>query len=547
MTTATQAEAPDASVTEVERQLIEVRRIPLDQLRESPLNPRKHYEPAALEELMASLLSSGQLTPIIVRPVPARKGAPGGYELAAGHRRYRAAKLAGEKHPEGAAWRGLDQLLAVVRELDDKTFIEVLTIENLQRDDLHPLEEAQGFADLVKVAGYNAAKIAARTGRSEKYVYDRLKLLQLIPAAKKLFLAGAFEAGHAIILARLPTEEQKRVLGEVEDAAAGDHRASLLFEAQGGGENEELSLADQVKPVSVREFQHAVNRHVRATPDAIDPFLFPESAAALEAAKEEKLAVISITRDHLVHDDAKDEKVRTYGAPSWYRADGQVETDRFGETEKSKTCDWSRYGMVVAGPGRSEVFKVCINKEKCKVHWPEQAAAAERRKKAVKKDAKASGGGTRNQEKAADKEKQEEAKREAQVLEQRTRAARWMKAGPALVGALVEALEKMSAKRHVQTLLDHFAAEQWDKEAKRLQGLVPASTKAFARIVATMLLEQINEYGFEREILRALQHVGLKAKDVEAIVDAAVPPVKSADAVKAEKKPKGKKKAKVKK
>jgi ParB/RepB/Spo0J family partition protein len=162
--------------------------IQLVQLVESPWNPRKHFDPAKLAE-MAESLRKGQLAPIIVRPI---SGKHERYEIGAGHRRFRSAPAA-----------GLTSLLAIVRDLDDVAFLELLTIENKQREDVAPLDEANGFKLLMEKAGYDVAKLAARIGLSTKYVYDRLKLLQLVPAAKKLLEDGVITAGHAILLARL--------------------------------------------------------------------------------------------------------------------------------------------------------------------------------------------------------------------------------------------------------------------------------------------------------------------------------------------------------
>lgn len=389
--------------------------IPLGDLQESPFNPRRHFDAAALAELAESLKASGQLEPLLVRPVN------GKHEILAGHRRFRAATIA-----------GLTELAAVVQDLDDQAALEVLTISNLQRDDLHPLEEAQGFADLIKRARYDVAKIAARIGLSERYVYDRLKLLQLIPAAKKLFLAGAMEVGHAIILARLPNEHQQRAVGDVEELADGglrSDRESLLFRdatVGDGDENESLPLNDRIRPVTVRQFQAAVDRHLRATPEVIDPVLFPETAQALEAAQEHALKVISITREYRVHDDARDEKTRTYGAQSWQRADGKPDDDG----KPSKTCDWSRYGFVAAGPGRGDCFLVCVNRDKCQVHWKKEAQAKARRAKQTK------AGGEKESFAERERRRQEEWKRQQE--ERKAAQARLEKALPSILEALAE-------------------------------------------------------------------------------------------------------------
>jgi len=371
--------------------------IPIEQLHESPLNPRKRYDADALKELAASLAESGQIEAILVRPANGRGGS--GYEIAAGHRRFRAAKLA-----------GLTQLEAKVQDLDDRTLVEILNISNLQRDDLTPLDEAAGFRMLMEKAGYDVAKLAARIGLSMKYVYDRLKLLQLIPAGKKLLEEGTITAGHAIILARLSPTDQQRAIGD-RDAD---------FSAGWGGLFQDEQLDDPAfdmdvpqKPRSVRELQQWVNDNVRLTEDKVDPVLFPETFDALREAQQEKLKVVHITHDYQVPGGARDEHQRTYGEHSWKRADGK---------EKSKTCQHSAMGIVVAGPGRGEAFLVCTAKKTCAVHWKkEQQAAADA--------AKGGPGSADNYER--ERQRQEEARREQEVEK-----ARWKKAEPKILQLL---------------------------------------------------------------------------------------------------------------
>lgn len=357
-------------------------RIPLAQLQESPLNPRKHYDQEALQQLADSLTASGQITPITVRP--ARNG-KGGYEIAAGHRRSRAAALA-----------GLTELEAKVREDlrdDDAAFIEILNVENLQRDDLHPLEEAQGFRTLMEKAGYDIPKIAARIGKSTKYVYDRIKLLQLIPEAQQLFLDGRFEAGHAILLARLSPKDQARAIGDPDDRHNfADNRIGGLFQPEHieAATDTELELNDPRKAVSVREFQGWIDRTVRFRPEEMDPVLFPETATTLTQAIQEKEKVVKITREYRVPDEARDEKERTYGSNSWKRADGVAEEpDYGGDRQPGTPCDYSVVGLVVAGRGRGEAFKVCIAKKKCAVHWAQEQKEAARRAREAERDNKA--------------------------------------------------------------------------------------------------------------------------------------------------------------
>src|SRR5574341_350406 len=271
---------------------------------------------------MESLLASGQFTPILVRP---RKA--GADFVAAGHVRFRAAKQACERHADGAKHRGLEALQAIVREMDDRTFIELLNVENLQRDDLDDLDEAEGFRNLMERCGYDIKKVAVRIGKSSRYVYDSLALRKLIPEAKRCFLEDRFERGHAILLARLTPDWQKKALSRHFNRY-GDGRGALweaeIFDQEPG--QQRLTLDDQVKPVSVREFQTWIDDHVRATPAAVDPVLFPTAAELLaqaQAAKGRAARIIHITYQRQVPYTARDLKTKTYGAEAWKRADGQ--------------------------------------------------------------------------------------------------------------------------------------------------------------------------------------------------------------------------------
>lgn len=508
----------------------ELRRIPLAELHESPLNPRTTYQPQALEELKDSLLATGQLTPIIVRP---RKA--GGYEIAAGHRRYRAAKLACEKSTQGAHFRGLESLAAIVRDLDERTFIEVLNIENLQRDDLQPLEEAAGFRQLMEKAGYDVAKIAARIGRSVKYVYDRIKLLQLVPEAKALFAAGEFEAGHAIILARLSPADQKKAIDK--KAADSAWRREGLFQAEVTDPHpdlpaqEQMKFDDRVKPVSVREFQKWVDDHVRFQParDA-DPMLFPETAALLRDAAEMHLKIVAITHDYRVPDDARDERERTYGEQAWQRADGR---------QKSKPCEHWVTGVVVAGPGRGDAFKVCVAKQKCKTHWPEQFKAAQ----AAKKRAKA---GPTKDAKGAAREQQRIAKQDAQrAAEEKAAAAerdRWGKAVPALAKALAAKIK--TAPTGATSLLGKLVLSHADvpyDAKKAIADLVPIGRTAeeiVRRVGWLILLENLNHWRAD-SMTEDFKAFGI---DAQKIVDQVAPkPAEKKPAAKTPAKKKAKK------
>lgn len=435
------AAGPDATTWEQTSQFFPA--YPLEAIRESPLNPRKHYDPAALQELADNLTTQGQITPAIVRTIRPMEVVSvdgqdwGVVEVAAGHRRLRALQLA-----------GLTTMALVRREMDDAEFAEVLNIENLQRDNLHPLEEAQGFRALMEQAGYDIARLATRMGRDRSTIYDRLKLLQLIEPAQRLFLAGRFELGHAVLLARLSPSDQERA---IESSRSGNGQVGGLFVGEAFGlfsaeEDDDLDRAAEsddvvertrgMKPVSVRELQGWINRNVRFRPDEQDlPNLFPETAQALDVAVEEDLKVVNITREYRVPDEARDENQRTYGEQAWKRADGETEPNRFGgKPTPGKTCEHAVMGVVVAGFGRGEAFKVCIAKKRCKVHW-----GKEMRESAKAAKARESGAAT---SKPARKEVDWQ---EQQRLENVERG-RWEKAKPAVLVAVAEKLPTMNTK-----------------------------------------------------------------------------------------------------
>jgi ParB/RepB/Spo0J family partition protein len=330
------------------------------QIAESKTNPRTHFDKRALDELTESVRKHGVLQPILVRPLPGADEMTVQFELVCGHRRLRAAQAA-----------ELREILVHVRDLSDVEVLEVQLIENLERRDLHPLEEAAGYRALMsKAHGYTAAKIAERTGRSSKYVYDRVKLLELTKGAQKLFLEDRITAGHAILLARLSPKDQERCIGEEKR-----HKFRGL-EFSGGLLEHDHALFDaddetafKYKARSVRELQAWIDKNVRFNRADVDPMLFPETAAAIETVQgaSAKPKIIPITEDYHIDPCAKTDE-RTFGPISWRRADGK---------KGSKACEHKILGVIVVGHGRGEAFDVCIAKDKCKVHW-----AKEQREKA---------------------------------------------------------------------------------------------------------------------------------------------------------------------
>src|SRR5437660_4143990 len=173
--------------------------IAITKIRESKTNPRRTFDEAKLAELAANIRQHGVLQPVLVRPSPDSKG--GFFELVAGARRYRASKLAQR-----------ETIPATVRELTDTECLELQLIENLQRADVHELDEARGYAALMQLQPdtYTVETLAEKIGRSEKYVYARLRLLHLIEEAQQAFYIGKLTVAHAFDVARLQTTDQRR-------------------------------------------------------------------------------------------------------------------------------------------------------------------------------------------------------------------------------------------------------------------------------------------------------------------------------------------------
>lgn len=166
------------------------REAPIELIRRNPEQPRRDFVEEDIEQLAASIRERGVLQPILVRPAP---GAPGEFQIVAGERRWRAAQRA-----------GLRQLPVVVRELDDLAAFEIAIIENVQRADLNPVEEALGYKTLIDRFGRTQESVAQTVGKSRSHVANALRLLALPDSMQADLRAGRLSAGHARALAGAP-------------------------------------------------------------------------------------------------------------------------------------------------------------------------------------------------------------------------------------------------------------------------------------------------------------------------------------------------------
>ncbi|HET9345760.1 MAG TPA: ParB/RepB/Spo0J family partition protein, partial [Candidatus Limnocylindrales bacterium] len=175
-----------------------VRVIPVDNIESNPQQPRMIFDPDALQELAASIREHGVLQPILVRPLGANR-----YQLVAGERRWRASREA-----------GLVSIPALVEELDDDTALEIAIIENLQREDLSPLEEATMYDRMIRDHGYSIRKLADKLGKDKGYVENRLRLADAPPEIRELVSLRKDTLSHAYELMKVADPRRRKRLAE---------------------------------------------------------------------------------------------------------------------------------------------------------------------------------------------------------------------------------------------------------------------------------------------------------------------------------------------
>ncbi|OWV89058.1 chromosome partitioning protein ParB [Rhizobium leguminosarum bv. trifolii] len=173
---------------EAERTISADRMIPIEFVSRNPRNPRRFFDDTELHDLASSIRQHGIVQPIVVRTMGRDQ-----YEIIAGERRWRAAQLA-----------GLIEIPVIVRDVDDKTALEIAIVENVQRADLNPLEEALGYEQLIAEYGYTQNDLGEIIGKSRSHVANSLRLLKLPDPVRDLLAAGSLSAGHARALVSTP-------------------------------------------------------------------------------------------------------------------------------------------------------------------------------------------------------------------------------------------------------------------------------------------------------------------------------------------------------
>jgi len=186
-------QTPDISVLNGLERVV-VKQIPLVQISANPDQPRKTFSEKELDELAESIKEKGVLVPIILRSV---QNKPYLYEIVAGERRFRAAQKA-----------GLSEIPALVKTLDDKNAMEIALIENVQRENLNPIEEAEGYENLMEKCQYSLQDVSKLIGKSESYIRNLMRINSLPESVKQLIKEGKISASHARTIAVSDNPEQ---------------------------------------------------------------------------------------------------------------------------------------------------------------------------------------------------------------------------------------------------------------------------------------------------------------------------------------------------
>ena len=349
---------------------VSVQEIPLSKISESKTNPRRQFDETKLAELADNIRQYGVLQAILVRPISAADS----FEVVAGSRRYRASKLAGRQ-----------TIPATVRELTDTQCLELQLIENLQRSDVHELDEAQGYGALMQLQpeNYTVETIATKVGRSEAYVYARLRLLHLISEARQAFYEAKLTVAHAFEMARLQPNDQQRALQE----CFPQHRSAAAI------------LKDRkAEAVTVRELRQWIEREIHldltnAPFDPQDETLLPSAGACARCPKRTgsnpllfpEVRHKSICTDRECYrakvealvqirvkplEETGDKPLRVSQAPSWQTNGKTPDILHKGQYRKAKgkgECPSTKAAVFIDGKSAGAIFYLCQN-DKCSVH-----------------------------------------------------------------------------------------------------------------------------------------------------------------------------------
>jgi len=231
----------------------ELAQVPVDALRPGKYQPRTRMDEASLNELAESIRARGVIQPIVVRPVGDSQ-----YEILAGERRWRAARIA-----------GLETIAAVVREVPDEAALGIGLIENIQREDLNPVEEASGLKRLIEEFKLTHDEVARAIGRSRVGVTNLLRLLELAPAVQAMLQEGAIDMGHARALLSLSRPRQVELAHQVSAKGLSVRETERLVQGASAAPKAGSRTAGKLDPDSRRlqeELAESLGAAVRLKP-----------------------------------------------------------------------------------------------------------------------------------------------------------------------------------------------------------------------------------------------------------------------------------------
>lgn len=223
-----------------------LRQLPVEWLERGRYQPRREMDPTALQELADSISAQGVVQPLVVRPLADDDQR---FEIIAGERRWRAAQLA-----------GLTEVPAIVRDIPDEVAVAVALIENIQREDLNPLEEAVALRRLVEEFGMTHQAVSQAVGRSRAAVSNLLRLLELSPEVRERVQNGELEMGHARALAALPLDQQNAVAARVVAKALSVRATEALVRKALAGEQQQAKKQPPLDPDVRRLQDHLADR-----------------------------------------------------------------------------------------------------------------------------------------------------------------------------------------------------------------------------------------------------------------------------------------------
>lgn len=327
-------------------------------LRESKINPRRHFDSGKMDELVASIKEHSIIDPLLIRPVR-EDGVSGGtaFEIVYGVRRKRAAEKL-----------KMQQVPCVVRNLSDEEAMSLRLVENLQREDIHPLDEAQGYADLVEFGKVKVEQLPVKVGKDSGHIARRMSLLRLSDKARKIFLDGKLTEPIAFQLSRLQPNDQKEMLGELKDREwewtpqAFSRRAARLMLRLGNApwdlKDEKLHggscLSCQKRTGAVPAlFPDIKETDICTDRSCFDKKGYEHAAVKLKDAEKTGKPLSKIASRYSFHATEMAKKLGMLASHEY-----RIVTDR---------CEHARDAIIVYGEEIGQVKTICAEK-RCKVH-----------------------------------------------------------------------------------------------------------------------------------------------------------------------------------